>query len=105
MEHILVALDGSQAAGDALDEALLLAHETGARVTAVAVQPTVVKSRAVPAAHAPRDPGQILEAARLRARHAGLAIDTLLGAGRPASEIMAAADDVDADLIVVGSRG
>jgi nucleotide-binding universal stress UspA family protein len=44
------------------------------------------------------------EAAQLAAEK-GADVETALLKGRPADEIVAYADDIDADLIVVGSRG
>jgi nucleotide-binding universal stress UspA family protein len=47
----------------------------------------------------------LLDDARARAEEAGVTAYTRLLRGEPADEIVAYADAVDADLIVVGSRG
>jgi nucleotide-binding universal stress UspA family protein len=110
MRRILVAVDGSSAAADALDEALLLAHETGARVSVLAVQPILTPGVAyglvpVPSEAFEARSDDVLRSAAARARHAGLEVETFRREGVPAIEIAAAADELDADLIVLGSRG
>ena len=111
MRSILAAVDGSAASADALDMALWLAHETGAAVTAIAVSPLLPlplrggTATAVTRGWDERKPEDVLEAARQRAAHAGLQIDALVSSGEPAAAICAAAEQLDADLVVVGSRG
>ena len=51
------------------------------------------------------DDTELLDEARARAEEAGVTAHTRLLRGDPADEIVAYADTVDADLIVVGSRG
>jgi nucleotide-binding universal stress UspA family protein len=84
MEKILIATDGSESAHEAIEFGLELASEQDAKpifvhvVPAVDVMPSYGFSMAMPPE---------------------------LLAGNPAEEIVAYADSIDADLIVVGSRG
>jgi nucleotide-binding universal stress UspA family protein len=112
MKKILIATDGSAPAREAIKFGLELAEEHAAEVTFVHVVPVLDRSFAdgigVPAAK----PHQIDEVDRRPVEDA-LALATErdvdaqaeLLAGLPADEIVAYADDLDADLIVLGSRG
>jgi nucleotide-binding universal stress UspA family protein len=112
MKKILVATDGSAASLEAVQFGLELAEEHAAEVTFVHVVPVLDRSFAdgigVPAAR----PHQIDEVDRKPLQDA-LALATErdvdakaeLLAGIPADEIVAYADDLDADLVVLGSRG
>jgi len=99
-------------AQEAVDFGLELAADEAATVTFVHVVPAidVVPSAgfgftgAVP--HELRETDtELLEQARARAEEAGVTAYTRLLRGEPADEIVAYADTVDADVIVVGSRG
>ena len=112
MNRILIATDGSPSAQQAVDFGLELAAEEAATVTFVHVVPAidVVPSAgfgftgAVP--HELRETDtELLEQARARAEEAGVTAHTRLLRVEPADEIVAYADTVDADVIVVGSRG
>jgi nucleotide-binding universal stress UspA family protein len=114
MKTIVIATDGSSAAREALEFGLDLATKNGSEVHCVhvvrafdytpvtgyrlAVTPPVTHEMTVE----DRAP---LEQARQLAAGRGLDVRTELLHGRPAAEIVAYADTVDADLIVVGSRG
>ena len=112
MKKILIATDGSPASREAVEFGLELAEEQAAQVTFVHVVPVLDRSFAdgigVPAAR----PHQIDEVDR-RPLEDALALATErcvdaraeLLAGIPADEIVAYADDLDADLVVLGSRG
>jgi nucleotide-binding universal stress UspA family protein len=113
MRKIVIATDGSESAHEALDVGLELAVEQGAVPIVVYVAPAedVVPymSFAVPP---PRVPHKLsdedrapLEAAVAAAHEKGIHPQTELLAGDPADEIVTFADSVEADLIVVGSRG
>ena len=112
MNEILIATDGSRAADAALGFGLDLAAEQGATAIVVHVAPAsdVVplvgfglpaplprSSGAVTAPRSPRPCG--LPAAR------GVPVRAVLLTGDAVDEIVAYADSLDADLIVVGSRG
>ena len=112
MDRILIAIDGSPSADEAVEFGLELAADQGTPVTFVHVVPAL---DVVPMSgfgltgavqHELTDSDtEMLEDARARAEEAGLAAYTRLLRGDPADEIVTYADTVDAGLIVVGSRG
>lgn len=114
MERIVIATDGSESAHEAIELGLELAAEQSAEaifvhvVPEVDVMPASGFGMAIPPA-VPREPTDDdrapLEAALELAAEEGIDARTELLAGNPAAEIVAYADTVDADLIVVGSRG
>jgi nucleotide-binding universal stress UspA family protein len=112
MKKILIATDGSVPSHEAVQFGLELAEEHAAEVTFVHVVPVLDRSFAdgigVPAAM----PHQIdeldrkpLEDALALAAERDVDARAELLAGIPADEIVAFADTLDADLIVLGSRG
>jgi nucleotide-binding universal stress UspA family protein len=114
MEKILIATDGSPSAHEAVDFGLELAADQGAEPVFVHVAPamdllpTAGLGFATPAAmhHEPNehDRAPLDEAAAIAALK-GLDSTTELLVGDPVDEIVAYADAIDADLIVIGSRG
>jgi nucleotide-binding universal stress UspA family protein len=109
--HVLCAYDGSPAAEAALDEAMNLAAAMNARLAIVSV---VEKPPAgvVAAGVDPEALGRTIEhetGDRLRAAADRVPDDipltTFLRAGHPAKEILRAAGEIDADVIVLGTRG
>jgi nucleotide-binding universal stress UspA family protein len=115
MGSIVVATDGSEAASAALDVAIDIALETGDRLVVVTAWRALQGDfgLVLPAA-APL--GALLDAERLhaeatlaeaasRGRAAGIATETRLTAGDPATVICALADALDARLIAIGTRG
>jgi nucleotide-binding universal stress UspA family protein len=112
MKKIQIATDGSASAREAIEFGLELADEHAAEVAFVHVVPVLDRSFAdgigVPAA-APHRVDEVdrkpLEDALALAAERDLEARTELLAGEPADEIVAYADSLDADLIVVGSRG
>ena len=113
MKKILIATDGSESALEALEFGLELAQEQDATAYLVHVAPAVeVVPYANFAAPAPRVPHELdeydrvplTEAAEIAARK-GVDAKTELLVGNRADEIVAFGDTIDADLIVVGSRG
>jgi nucleotide-binding universal stress UspA family protein len=113
MKKILIATDGSESAHEALEFGLDLAAEQGARAFVVHVTPMVevmpyanfgYVGPAVPHEFDEHDRECLQEAAELGAEK-GVDVETALLKGRPADEIVTYADTIDADLIVVGSRG
>jgi nucleotide-binding universal stress UspA family protein len=112
MRRILIATDGSPSAAEALRVGLDLAMEQGAAVTFVhVVTPAFAtpSERLAPATLvrplAVRDDEIALDAASELARDAGVDAEVVIVAGNAADEIVAYADTIDADVIVVGSRG
>ena len=112
MNEILIATDGSRAADAALGFGLDLAAEQGATAIVVHVAPA---SDVVPLvgfglpAPLPRSSGagdgSALAAAVRLAGARGVPVRAVLLTGDAVDEIVAYADSLDADLIVVGSRG
>ncbi|HEX6679341.1 MAG TPA: universal stress protein [Gaiellaceae bacterium] len=113
MEKILIATDGSDSAHEALEFGLELADEQGAWAYLVHVTPIVdvmpysnfgFIAPALPHEFDHRDYEPLQKAVEL-AEEKGIQIETKLLKGKPADEIVAYADSIGADLIVVGSRG
>jgi nucleotide-binding universal stress UspA family protein len=112
MKKILIATDGSPSAREAVTFGLELAAEQSAEATVVHVVPAVdvvptsglgmMGALPHPLSAYDRVP---LEEASTRAAEEGIRVQTELLAGNPVDEIVAFADSIDADLIVVGSRG
>jgi nucleotide-binding universal stress UspA family protein len=110
MRRILIATDGSPSAAEATRVGLDLALEQGAAVTFVhVVSPAIAtpSARFAPAT-LPRpiyEDKVALDAAVELAAAARVDANVVVVAGNAADEIVAYADMIDADLIVVGSRG
>ena len=113
MKKILIATDGSPSALRAVELGLELAEEEGAQPIFVHVAPTKdvlpvagvgMVPVSVPHELDEADQASLNEAVRI-AEERGLETTTKLLAGNPAREIVEYADAVDADLIVIGSRG
>jgi nucleotide-binding universal stress UspA family protein len=115
MRFLVVATDGSLAAGAALDEAISLAAETGDGVAVITVWRALQGDfgLAYPSAallddllDAERKHAEsTLSDAATRAETAGVHIRTRLATGDPAEEICSYAEEIDARLIAVGTRG
>ena len=112
VNRILIATDGSASAVEAVTAGVDLAAEQGAGVTFVHVVPPVFATRPgrlgaatlVPPVPV-HDDEVALDAAGQLAREVGVEADVVIVSGDAADEIVAYADTIDADLIVVGSRG
>jgi nucleotide-binding universal stress UspA family protein len=111
MQSIVIATDGSPSAREAVEFGLQLAAEQSARVTFVTVAPAVdvlpvsnFGGTAGVAHELTEEDEAPLDQARELAEEAGVHVHTRLLKGDAAAEIVAFADDVDADVIVVGSR-
>lgn len=95
MKRIVIATDGSPSAVEAVDVGLELAGEQGAQVTFVHVT-------------SPDENGEsdaALAAAAAAADEAGVAYEQERISGDTVDAIVRVASSLDADLIVVGSRG
>lgn len=114
--RMVVGTDGSETAEEAVRQAIDLARLTGATLSVVSAFQPVSKRRiqgeqeGVPAdiAHeiGPReDVNLILDAAAAKARAAGIEVRTHPVQADPADAILNVAEEVDADLIVVGNKG
>jgi nucleotide-binding universal stress UspA family protein len=114
--RIVVGTDGSDTAGEAVGQAIDLAKLTGATLGIVSAFQPVPKRRiqgeqeGVPAdiAHeiGPReDVLLVLDAAAAKARAAGIEVTTHPVQADPADAILNVAEEIKADLIVVGNKG
>jgi nucleotide-binding universal stress UspA family protein len=112
MKTILIATDGSPSAHEAVAFGLELAAEQTAEAVVVHVVPAVDivptsgfgMMGALP--HPPSADDRVaLDEALTIAAEQGVSARTELLFGNPVDEIVAYADSIDADLIVVGSRG
>ncbi len=113
MKKILIATDGSDSSHEAVEFGLELADEQGAWAHVVHVTPTVdvmpysnfgFIAPSLPHEFDERDYEPLERAVEL-VTEKGMRVETKLLKGRPADEIVAYADSIEADLIVVGSRG
>lgn len=108
LERILIAVDETDASDTAVDQGLALAAGEGAQVVFAHVvsiagehfMPHGTKPDRVP------DPPEteVLREAAARAQAVGVPYSTELLVGYPALQIALVADDLDVDLIIVGSR-
>ena len=114
MKKILIATDGSAASQEAVAFGLELAAEQGAQPYVIHVAPAldmlpVAGYGFAPGAAMPHELDDYdqssLQAAAKTAAEEGLEAKTHLTVGNAVNEIVAYADEIDADLIVVGSRG
>ena len=114
--RIVVGTDGSETAAEAVRQALELAKLTGAELSIVSAFEPVSKRRVeeekldapadVQYEIGPReDVNLVLDAAAAAARKEGVEVQTHPVEGDPADAILTAAEDTDADLIVVGNKG
>lgn len=110
VERILVSHDGSAGAAHALDLACTLALQAGASVTVVhAYSPLEEVGKHDPPLELPqlRDEAQrrLAEEWCAPLADAGVSFDAQLVEDLPVAGIVRVADEVDADLIVAGTRG
>jgi nucleotide-binding universal stress UspA family protein len=107
MKTIVVGYDETEPSERALARAADLATAFGSRVVVTSVAPVLVGSRemgAIDPADSPDDHRQELEHARVFLTGRGLDGEYRLATGDPAEAIVELADEVGADLIVVGTR-
>lgn len=117
-KHLLVPIDGSPLSENTVDRALSFARETGAQVTfffakpeyplafygeGALIDPTTPEQFA---AMADQQAQTILEAAASKAKAAGVTVETRSSVSdAPWTGIIAAAEEVGADLIFMASHG
>lgn len=110
-DRILVPTDGSPGTEAVLDHACAIAEPHDATVTALyVVDSRVVRSATDDDADDVRaeleaDGEDALENAQSRGATVGVDVETMQREGNPEREIRTVAEDVDADLIVMGSHG
>lgn len=114
--RIVVGTDGSETATEAVRRAADLAKLAGAELSIVSAYEPVSKRRVekekldaptdVQYEIGPReDVNLVLDAAAAAARKEGIEVRTQALEGDPAEAILKAAEDDDADLVVVGNKG
>ncbi len=115
-KSIVVGTDGSDTATQAVRQAIELARDVGAKVEFVSAYEPVPKQRLsaerrdapedVQWAINPReDVDATLEAAAELAREAGVTVTTYARQGDPADAVLDVAEEIEADLIIVGNKG
>lgn len=114
-KHILVALDGSEGSRKALDIAVQLAKDQGARCTMCTVVDIVSAASSMTFATGDivnewiatlnQDARQIESEAIAKYADSGVTIDTHVLEGYPSSALLDVAKKTSADLIVMGSHG
>ena len=112
---IVVGIDGSDTAREAVRQATVLARSVGARIELVSAYEPVTDARlresiAVPAdLHWIVNPREDVEATLAEAaaaiRDAGVAVEVFARQGDPADAILDVAEERGSDLIVVGNKG
>ena len=112
MKRVLIATDGSEAAKEAVKIGVELARDEGAEAIFVHVVTTadmVAMNGFGLMGYVPNDPTtwdeDILDDARTVAEGEGVPAGIALLRGDPVVEIAGHADAIDADIIVIGSRG
>jgi nucleotide-binding universal stress UspA family protein len=113
IRHILCPTDFSEGSDEAFETALMMAVDSGARITLFHVHQ--VPAPVFPDVILPITPAILREAEQSaehsldrlcdRARAAGVTADRRTAVGAPHLEICAAADEIGADLIVMGTHG
>lgn len=114
--RIVVGTDGSETAAEAVAQAVDLAKLSGAALSIVSAYEPVSKRRVesekldapadVQYELGPReDVNVVLNAAAAAARKEGIEVQTHPMEGAPADAILNVAEEVEADLIVVGNKG
>ena len=109
MKLIVHGTDGSPEAEEALNLAIELAKDAGAKLAVVSVHVIHAGGKGISPpiteVEQPHGAEHLAEAAAATARAAGLEAKAYAVTGEPAREITRLAEELDADLIVVGSRG
>lgn len=113
VRRILCPIDFSEPATHALDQAARMARWYGARLTVLHVRPTVVPHPDI-SAEGQMAPWLLAELETLRQRvtaacadaaAAGVEVEAMTSAGEPVHEILAHADTLAIDLVVLGTHG
>ena len=108
---ILLAYDGSEGANRALEVGIGLAKIHGAELWALAVQEKLPRFSGTidevqeEKQFADEQYGKLLEAAKVKAKEAGIELKTLMRPGHPAQTIVAVAKEGKFDLVLVGHTG
>jgi nucleotide-binding universal stress UspA family protein len=101
-ETVLFPIDQSRQTLETASVALQLARQHGSRMVLLSVVEPEAEAGAM---HDPQAVAQLLEQARERFAEAGVETRVIERQGKPAFVIGDVADEVNADLIVMGTRG
>ena len=108
IQKMLVAYDETDGSKRALERAAELATTFGAKVSVTSVVPlvhtTVRGSGPIDPADTPQMHREELAHARAYLEEQGLDAELIAASGDPASAIVKIADDIEADLVIVGTR-
>jgi len=110
-KKILLAYDGSEGANTALEVGINLAKIHAAELWALAVQEKLPRFSGTidevkeEKQFADEQYGRLLEAAKAKAKEAGIELQTLMKPGHPAQTIVAVAKEGKFDLVLVGHTG
>jgi nucleotide-binding universal stress UspA family protein len=112
---IVVGIDGSDTAREAMRQATALARAVGARIELVSAYEPVTDARLRESIAVPEDLHWIinpredveatLESAAVEIRSAGVDVEVFARQGDPADAILDVAEERGSDLIVVGNKG
>ena len=104
---IVVGTDGSGTANIAVEHAIQLAHESGAKLSVVcAFDPETRAGDGLEPTEGAAAAARVLQSAVSRATGLGVTdVDTFDIGGKPADAIIDVAEQIGADLIVVGNQG
>ena len=108
---ILLAYDGSEGANRALAVGIDLAKIHGAELWTLAVQEKLPRFSGTidevqeEKQFADEQYGKLLEAAKVKAKEAGIELKTLMRAGHPAQTVVAVTKEGKFDLVLVGHTG
>ena len=101
-ETVLFPIDQSRQTLETASVALQLALQHGSRMVLLSVVEAEAEAGTM---HDPKAVAELLEQARARFEQAGVAAQVIEREGKPAFVIGDVADEVNADLIVMGTRG
>ena len=105
-EDVLIATDGSGVATIAAEQGLSIAADLEATVHVLSVVEVPRGSRRADGHDRRRDDARLyVEELAAEARDRGVPVETAVRDGDPVREVLAYADDVDVDLLVLGTRG
>lgn len=105
IKRILVTTDFSDCSKEAYTEAIQLARQLKGTVLLTHVIEPIGSVPIEPLAYLDLKVGQALDQMAHPAREEGITVETHLFKGNPAAEIIKAAEDLQCDLIVMGTHG
>lgn len=107
--HLVVGVDGSKASLGALDLAADVTELLGGSLSVLHVfeyvSPFPLQPPGADEHHREEQALELLEASARSIRRRGVGVQTIVRSGDPARTLLEVANDVDADLVVMGTRG